>query len=470
MTPEELWNLPPDEFNKWRNENDLLHLFNCFEKVLPHFNDWLTQFNLTIDFILNTNQPGEFFYWETDVFVVKSIDENFKGYFFVTVVDEAHEKQIVDNGKKDNLEQLKFKPYLIWAKQKLKKEKIINAGHSGEQETFRYNMYSAPDVPELSTATLNVGKTALKLGGTKVDSWSSLTFRDLDFTNLDFLEIEGTFSWSREIKVFYSACRNIKAKNTVGNFIKFYQCHFENLNVIDSRLYWVEFFKCEIFGAYFENTKLSNINFDESSFGRFSFNRVEVENIMYKPPKKQNYTNYAGLCEGVAENHKRFRVLFQSNGLRHEAADAYYKERVYEMKYLWFSCKFFESLTYLWKRNFKYGVSSIEFYSKQILRFFASLISYVIWGFGEKPHRIVLSSLATLTFYAFLFYLSDIERLHNNLLNAYYLSIVTFTTLGFGDITPLTSDTYKIIVASEALFGAFLMGLLVAGYANKSRY
>jgi hypothetical protein len=49
---------------------------------------------------------------------------------------------------------------------------------------------------------------------------------------------------------------------------------------------------------------------------------------------------------------------------------------------------------------------------------------------------------------------------------------VTFTTLGFGDISPLNcgGTLYKFLVAFEALMGAFCMGLIVAGFANKSRY
>lgn len=470
MTPEELWKLPPDEFNKWRRENDLLQLFECFKNKLPQFEAWLTESNLTIDFILNTDQPGEFFYGDKDVYVVKSTDENFKGYFFVTVEDEKHDRQIADVGKKQNSEQLKFRPYLIWAKEKLKKEKIIDGGHSGEQETFRFNIYNAPDVPSMTNATLNVGKQVLKLGGTKVSSWAALTFRNLDFTNLDFLEIEGTFSWSRELKVFYSTCRNFRAVNSVGNFIKFYQCHFENLTVIDTRLYWVEFFNCEIFGAYFENSKLSNINLDSSSFGRFSFNRVEPENIMYNPPKKQYYTNYAGTCEGIAENYKRFRVLYQSNGQRYEASQAYYNERVYEMKHLWYGARFKEALTYFKRRNFKFAFSAIRHYSKMVLKAISHGISYLVWGFGEKPIRTVLTSLFILFLYTIIYFSSQIESIGGNIINSFYLSAIMFTTLGFGDFTPLQTGSFKLLLASEALLGAFTFGLFIAGYANKAKY
>ena len=77
------------------------------------------------------------------------------------------------------------------------------------------------------------------------------------------------------------------------------------------------------------------INFivEDCSANRFSFNRVEVDNFIYLPPQKEWHTGIVGTYETVAENYKRFRVLFQNNGHRKEAGEAYYKERLYEMKY-----------------------------------------------------------------------------------------------------------------------------------------
>jgi len=47
-----------------------------------------------------------------------------------------------------------------------------------------------------------------------------------------------------------------------------------------------------------------------------------------------------------------------------------------------------------------------------------------------------------------------------------YFSIITFTTLGYGDILPKTT-LLRLICGSEAFLGAFMMGLIVAGFSNK---
>jgi hypothetical protein len=47
-----------------------------------------------------------------------------------------------------------------------------------------------------------------------------------------------------------------------------------------------------------------------------------------------------------------------------------------------------------------------------------------------------------------------------------YFSFVTFTTLGLGDIKPLT-HVGRILICCEAVIGAFLIALFVVVFARK---
>jgi hypothetical protein len=49
---------------------------------------------------------------------------------------------------------------------------------------------------------------------------------------------------------------------------------------------------------------------------------------------------------------------------------------------------------------------------------------------------------------------------------AFYYSIVTYTTLGFGDVTPASFDG-ELWVGAEVLSGYLMLGLLVSILANK---
>jgi hypothetical protein len=472
--PSELWAMSPLEFNKWRRENDLKKLFNCFQKALPHFDDWLVKNNLTIEFILETDNPGHFFHWKTDVYCVKNIKDGITGFYFVPVEDEKHEKQIQKNKEiiydDVKLEYFKFTPYFIWVKNVHKLDKPIKTPYSGDIDTFRYIVGTAPDVPEMCSWTIAPGFTVLKLGGTKIDGWGNFVNRNLDFTNLDFLEIDGKHSWSREIQIFYCHCAEIIIKNAVANFTKFYNCSFQNLKSENSRLYWFEFHYCDIFKAYFENTSIANLVIENSSSNNFSFNRVEVENIIYTPPVTEYHSGIGHTYETIADNYKRFRILYQSNGLRQEASDAYYNERLYEFKFNWESSQFLKSFPYLWKKGIDYGIQAIQINFRKLMKNISDIISYSIWGFGEKPLRTIICSLVIILIYTSIYFMSTIDTIGGNLTNSFYLSTIMFSTLGFGDFIPFQTGSYKILLASEALIGVFTFGLFIAGYANKSKY
>jgi hypothetical protein len=50
------------------------------------------------------------------------------------------------------------------------------------------------------------------------------------------------------------------------------------------------------------------------------------------------------------------------------------------------------------------------------------------------------------------------------LFNTQYYSVVTFTTLGYGDLSP--NGFIKIFAACEAILGALTLGFLVAGLSR----
>ncbi|HHO55300.1 MAG TPA: two pore domain potassium channel family protein, partial [Trueperaceae bacterium] len=54
----------------------------------------------------------------------------------------------------------------------------------------------------------------------------------------------------------------------------------------------------------------------------------------------------------------------------------------------------------------------------------------------------------------------------NNFLNSLYFSFVTFTTLGFGDISPISSIA-KFLVILEVFIGYLMLGLLVTIISKK---
>ncbi|OGW75802.1 MAG: hypothetical protein A2Z72_05310 [Omnitrophica bacterium RBG_13_46_9] len=102
-----------------------------------------------------------------------------------------------------------------------------------------------------------------------------------------------------------------------------------------------------------------------------------------------------------------------------------------------------------------------------------SLIMDLLCGYGEKPHRIILSSLFVILAYALIFAaLNAVTYTH---FPSYkmpfgdylYYSVITFTTVGYGDFIPKSNLIYRAIAGAEAFTGAFMIGLFVFTLARK---
>jgi len=101
-------------------------------------------------------------------------------------------------------------------------------------------------------------------------------------------------------------------------------------------------------------------------------------------------------------------------------------------------------------------------------------------GYGEKPLNVVLFSLGLVLVCGLLFFLVGVRHGDlplglalergwaanlGDLLDCLYYSVVTFTTLGYGDITP--HGLARPIAAFEAFAGSFTMALFVVVFVKK---
>jgi hypothetical protein len=111
------------------------------------------------------------------------------------------------------------------------------------------------------------------------------------------------------------------------------------------------------------------------------------------------------------------------------------------------------------------------------------LLSWVVdlfSGYGEKPLNVVLFSLGLIGICGLLYFLVGVRQGDLNLglvlerglwanladlLDCLYFSVVTFTTLGYGDISP--HGLARPIAAFEAFVGSFTMALFVVVFVKK---
>ena len=106
---------------------------------------------------------------------------------------------------------------------------------------------------------------------------------------------------------------------------------------------------------------------------------------------------------------------------------------------------------------------------KRLFLWLGLSLSYIVWGHGERPVRTFYSGLLIIfisaIIYSWAWLLQGTTILKPDLAQSFYFSVITFTTVGYGDLTPLGLN--KIVVIFEALCGLFIIPLFMIGLSRK---
>ena len=156
------------------------------------------------------------------------------------------------------------------------------------------------------------------------------------------------------------------------------------------------------------------------------------------------------------------KQVLQNMGLYREAGDFHFEERRHA----------------LYRRVFLMGKTR----TRRVLNllnpviFIPALIEFVfgriIFGYGERPNRIVAAAALVVGCCAWIYDYSEAivnksDEILTGVEHAVYFSIVTFTTLGFGDYTPVPGHPIWRVAAFEAVAGAFLMAAFIVTLARR---
>lgn len=135
--------------------------------------------------------------------------------------------------------------------------------------------------------------------------------------------------------------------------------------------------------------------------------------------------------------------------------------------------------------------------TKNFRKWLSSCFFNIIYGYGERPQNVIFSAMFIIIFFAIFFSIVGINSLEiiemegptvqeifnsdseivfkgnllskttNYFLDCLYFSVITFTTLGFGDFRPL-EGWGRIFAGTEAFIGAFMMALFVYTFARRT--
>lgn len=108
-------------------------------------------------------------------------------------------------------------------------------------------------------------------------------------------------------------------------------------------------------------------------------------------------------------------------------------------------------------------------FARRVLSWIALTFSCVIWGHGERPSRTFLAGtlviLVSAFLYTFGYLLRDGALFRPDFFEALYFSAVTFSTVGYGDITPFSFS--KVIAVFDALCGMVVVPLFMVGLSRR---
>lgn len=231
-----------------------------------------------------------------------------------------------------------------------------------------------------------------------------------------------------------------------------------------------------------------NTNFNDAEFhgkeASFLHSKFSGENTLFN---KTKFFSEAANFNGAEFSGKYTSfILFNFYGKTFKIINAFFRDVYGLFEAIFYKTKFFKIYKYKIKiEDFRIRLgeeaairfplikrmAQDEWYLSEFKHHHPNI--YAVWKLTSDCGRSILRwavwSLAIAILFAVIFLLigqDAFEARHQTWFSFFYYSIVTFTTLGFGDITPIKWFT-EVLVTLEVILGYIMLGGLISIFANK---
>ncbi|HTL71077.1 MAG TPA: pentapeptide repeat-containing protein [Candidatus Eisenbacteria bacterium] len=279
----------------------------------------------------------------------------------------------------------------------------------------------------------------------------ALNLKKVTCGNLDFsgLDLRGSsFSQSHLTYCLFIGA-NLSEVDLIGS--RLHGCDFvgaelSDVNLTRSTLDHCSFAYADLRRAYLVEARFKEVDFMGAQLFRAILWNADLTGA--KHLKKKNFHDPFSKGDGLNEDNaivafESYRTLkhhLHDKGLFEDGSWASYRELTMERKHL---------------------------FNTRDPRFIPSFLMNLFSGYTEKPNRVILSSLAVVFFFGFVYYLFDVPRSQSlpmaraSLSDCVYFSFITFTTVGYGDFAPKAVCWFRLLACTEAFSGPFMAGLYI---------
>jgi uncharacterized protein YjbI with pentapeptide repeats len=355
----------------------------------------------------------------------------------------------------------------------------LNEANFEEANLFEVNMSKAYIIK------VNLKKSLMIISNLQEASIDESTFEGADLSQAKFEKAHGSnvnfknanlFKANlEEVEITESDFREANLEEINASSANFYNANFEGANLYKAHLMFadlrrVNLRKTDLAGTFLDYAELYGCIFNESNL-EFAYiteeNIYEINEKKFKKllfgKKKRNYVysqdeeNEFSRYKRIFEEKRRFLVAsdvyrnikntLHQNGAYDRESEYHYKEQ--------------RALTKHYRKTKRYW------------SWFKNFIFETLCGYGEKLFRVVLWTLIIILAFGIFYHISSgimpnptsTTRLYWT--DYYYFSILTFTTVSFGDLLPnpatglMDIPWFRITAMTEALFGTFLLALFL---------
>lgn len=431
LTSIDLWLLPQFPFDEWRKKYDYPRILENFKRRLTNFEEWMKEFNLSDEILIDSYISSCIKPKYRD----KKVDN--KLHLIKVTYRSKIKLQVWDKyngiteseGDEDKVyyEYLtEFISYSDWCEINGFENSILEKFDRIEQNSIYEQVY------------LNLDLKLLKMGGIEppVNGLSTLLRpKKIEFVNISGLQLNETINNRSRLEFAFCTVDNLKCSHLKMNFVTFNNCSVRNIEINNSEISNWQFINSNVTGginnSIIENTRVWG--------GQFIpvFNNSEPVNFGVWHESMKHSPNFD-------RTYRAFYKAYKDTGNYREAS--------------------------------KFKILELDFKKSKATGFLNKTkwnIDKYFWEYGQNPSRLILVTLGIIFFFGLIYSFfpddfkdcifsnkSYIETLGNTL----YYSVVTFTTLGYGDIIP--TGIVKFFAAVEALMGAIIIGFLVVSLAK----